>query len=95
MIDFSIRLKDRKHSHWIEIRSRDSIIIPLMIAENRIWLFHYESLLSKVYRRDTRDSSSYVGSISSPQSRNSSGTAKDVIFLKDVFTHNETSMIGK
>ena len=40
-----------KHSHRIEIRSHDSIIIPLMIAENRarFSLFHYEFLLSKVY----------------------------------------------
>ena len=46
----------------MEIRRRDSIIIPLMTEENRavLSLFHYESLLSKVYRRDTRDSSSSV-----------------------------------
>ena len=38
------------------------MILPLMIEDNRamLSLFHYESLLSKVYRRDTRDSSSYV-----------------------------------
>ena len=35
MIEFSIRLKNCKHSHGIEIRSRDSIIIPLIIEENR------------------------------------------------------------
>ena len=46
----------------MEIQSRDSFIIPLMIKEDRakFSLFHYESLLSKVYRRDTRDSSSSV-----------------------------------
>ena len=40
--------------------SRDSIIIPLMIEEigPGFSLFHHESLLSKVFRRDTRDSSS-------------------------------------
>ena len=51
VIEFSIRLKNWKHSHGIEIRSRDSIIIPLMIAEkieSAFSLFHYESLLSKV-----------------------------------------------
>ena len=31
----SIGLKNSKHSHRIEIRSRDLIIITLMIAENR------------------------------------------------------------
>ena len=35
VIEFSIRLKNLKHSHGIEIRVRDSIIIPLMIEENR------------------------------------------------------------
>ena len=58
VIEFSIRLKN-----WpagFGIRSRDSIIIPLMIPENRVSfsLLHYESLLNKVYRRDTRDLSS-------------------------------------
>ena len=43
-----------------EIRSRDSIINPLIMQkiESAFSLFHYESLLSKVYCRDTRDSSS-------------------------------------
>ena len=60
VIEFSIRLKNLKHSHGIEMPSRDSIKIPLMIAEStaRFSLFHYESLLSKAYRCDTRDSSS-------------------------------------
>ena len=62
VIEFSIRLKNGKHSHSSEIRSRDSIIIALKIEENRakFSLFHYESLLSKVHRRDTRDSSSKI-----------------------------------
>ena len=60
VMEFSIQLKNWKHSHGMEIRSRDSFIIPLMIEETgpSFSLFHYESLLSKVYRRDTRDSSS-------------------------------------
>ena len=60
MIECSIRLKNSKYSHGMEIRSRDSFIIPLMIEENRakFFTFHYESLLGKVYRRDIRDSSS-------------------------------------
>ena len=37
--EFSIRLKYCKHSHSIEIRSRDSIIMPLMIKENRAKFF--------------------------------------------------------
>ena len=51
-------IEELKHSYGMELRSRDSFIIPLMIEENRakFSLFHYESLLSKVYRRDTRDS---------------------------------------
>ena len=36
VIEFSIRLKNLKHSHGIEIRSRDSFVIPLMIEENRV-----------------------------------------------------------
>ena len=39
VIEFSIRLKNCKHSHGIEIRSRDSIIIPLMIEEIRAEFF--------------------------------------------------------
>ena len=39
MIEFSIRLKNWKHSHGIEIRSRDSFLIPLMIEENRATFF--------------------------------------------------------
>ena len=39
MIDFSIRLKNGKHSHGIEIRSSDSIIIPLMIKKDRAKFF--------------------------------------------------------
>ena len=35
VIEFSIRLKNLCHSHGIEIRSRDSIMLPLMIEENR------------------------------------------------------------
>ena len=36
VIEFVIRLNEGlKHSHGIEIRSRDSIVIPLIIAENR------------------------------------------------------------
>ena len=35
MIEFSIRLKKLKNSHGMEIRSRDSFIILLMIEENR------------------------------------------------------------
>ena len=60
VIEFSVRLKNWKCYHGIEIGSRDSIIIPLMSAENRasFSLFHRESPLSKVYRWDTRDSSS-------------------------------------
>ena len=34
VIEFSIRLKNRKHPHGIEIRSRDSVVIPLMIEKN-------------------------------------------------------------
>ena len=64
MIEFSIRLKNCKHSHGygMEIGNRDSFIIPLMIEENRakFSMFHYESFLGMVYRRDTRDSSSSV-----------------------------------
>ena len=46
VIELSIRLKNCKRSHGIEIRGRDSIIIPFMIEENRakFSLFHYESL---------------------------------------------------
>ena len=57
-------IEELKYSHGIEIRSRDSFIIPLMIEEigPRFSHFHYESLLSKVYRRDIRDSSSYKSS---------------------------------
>ena len=36
---FSIRLKNCKFSHGIEIRSRDSIVIPLLIEENRAKFF--------------------------------------------------------
>ena len=45
-----------------EIRSLDSIIVPLTIVEIGVSfsLFHHESLVSKVYRRDTRNSSSEV-----------------------------------
>ena len=39
VMEFSIRLKNGKHSHGIEIRSIDSIIIPLMIEENRAKFF--------------------------------------------------------
>ena len=39
VVEFSIRLKNGKHSHGIEIRSRDSIIIPLMIEEKRSRFF--------------------------------------------------------
>ena len=39
MIEFSIRLKNRKHSHGMEIRRRDSFIIPMMIEENRAKFF--------------------------------------------------------
>ena len=39
VIEFSIRLKELKTPHGIEIRSRDSIIIPLMIVENRARFF--------------------------------------------------------
>ena len=39
VIEFSIRLKNQKHSHGMEIRSRDSFIIPLMIEENRAKFF--------------------------------------------------------
>ena len=39
VIEFSIRLKNLKHSHGIEIRSRDSFVIPLMIEENRAKFF--------------------------------------------------------
>ena len=34
VIEFSIRMKNRKHSYGIEIRIRGSFIIPMMIAEN-------------------------------------------------------------
>ena len=34
MTDIWVRLKNLKHSHGIEIQSRNSIIIPLMIEEN-------------------------------------------------------------
>ena len=37
--ELSIRLKNRKHSHGIEIRSRVSNIIQLMIAETRVSFF--------------------------------------------------------
>ena len=39
VIECSIRLKNWKHSHGSEIRSFDSIIIPLMIEENRAKFF--------------------------------------------------------
>ena len=39
VIEFSIRSKNWKHSHGIEIRSSDSIIIPLTIEENRAKFF--------------------------------------------------------
>ena len=39
VIEFSIPFKNCKHSHGTEIRSRDSIIIPLMIEENRAKFF--------------------------------------------------------
>ena len=39
VIEFSIGLKNVKHSNSIEIRSRDSIIIPFMIAEIRARFF--------------------------------------------------------
>ena len=39
VIEFFIRLKNSKHSHGTEIRSRDSIIIPSMIEENRARFF--------------------------------------------------------
>ena len=39
VIEFSIRLKNCKHSHGIEIRCRDFIITPLTIEENRAKFF--------------------------------------------------------
>ena len=39
VIEFSFRLKNLKLSHGIEIRSRDYIIIPLMIEENMACFF--------------------------------------------------------
>ena len=39
VIKFSFRLKNLKHSHGIETRSRDSIMIPLMIEENWAMFF--------------------------------------------------------
>ena len=39
MIEFSIRVKNWKHSHGIEVRSHDSIIIPLKIEEDRAKFF--------------------------------------------------------
>ena len=39
VIEFPIRLRNSKHSHRTEIRSRDSVIIPLMIEENRAKFF--------------------------------------------------------
>ena len=39
VIEFSIRLKNWKHSHGIKIRNRDSIIIPLITEENRACFF--------------------------------------------------------
>ena len=50
--------KLKTHPHGIEIRRCDSIIIPLMIEKigPAFSLFHCESFLSKLYRRDTRDS---------------------------------------
>ena len=39
VIECSIRLKNRKHIHGTEIRSRDSILVPLMIEENRAKFF--------------------------------------------------------
>ena len=39
LIELSIRYKNRKHPNGIEIRSRDSITIPLMIEENRAKFF--------------------------------------------------------
>ena len=41
VIEFSIRLNNGKHSHGIEIQSRDSIVIPLMIEENRANYFTF------------------------------------------------------
>ena len=38
-MEFSIRLKNLKHPHGIEIRSHGSIIISLMIEENRARFF--------------------------------------------------------
>ena len=35
VIEFSVQLKKLKHSHGIEIRSLDFIVISLMIAENK------------------------------------------------------------
>ena len=39
VIEFSIRLKSLNHSRGIEIRSRDSIIVLLKIAENKANFF--------------------------------------------------------
>ena len=39
MIEFSIQSKNLNNSHGIEIRSRDSILIQLMIAEYRASFF--------------------------------------------------------
>ena len=39
VIEVSIQLKNLKHSHRIVIRSRDSIIIPLIIEEHRARFF--------------------------------------------------------
>ena len=50
-IKFSIWSKNWKHSHEIDIRSRDSIIPALMIAEKRAICFsiiHYEMKMSKM-----------------------------------------------
>ena len=43
VIEFFIRLNNRERSHGIEIRIRDSIIIPLMIEEN--WARFFTALL--------------------------------------------------
>ena len=60
VIEFSIGLKNWKRSHGIEIRSRDSIVIPLMIVENSASFFTVSLWVpvEQGYRRDTRDSSS-------------------------------------
>ena len=93
-----LRCKCARIFDWIEelkshprdgtgIRSRNSIIIPLMIEEHRATFFtvHYESLLSKVYCRDTRDSSSLVYVI----------PCKQEIYIMVNYTHKTLSCIAE